>query len=352
MTIISKYFTFKSISCLILTIGLFLFLVTNIFSKESDMKDNRDKLTDLQRHVTLHNGTERPYQNEYWDNKEEGIYVDIISGEALFSSKDKFDSKTGWPSFTKPIYDNEIVKKIDKTLGMTRIEARSKTANSHLGHIFNDGPEERGGMRYCINSASLRFIHKKDLEKEGYGQYLSLFKKSKKEAKSKPKTIEKAVLAGGCFWGMEELLSKLDGVIDVKNGYTGGSIDNPTYDIVTTGLSGHAESVEITFDPTKISYEKILRFFFQIHDPTTLNKQGNDIGTQYRSAIFYQNNEQKEIAKNLIKKANRSKIFPGKITTKLVKASIFYEAEDYHQDYLEKNLGGYTCHKIREDWVF
>jgi len=135
-----------------------------------------DKLTPMQKHVTKENGTEPPYQNEYWDNTEEGIYVDIISGEPLFSSNDQYDAGCGWPSFTKTIKDEEVLEKEDNTLGMRRVEVRSKTADSHLGHVFPDGPQETGGDRYCINSAALKFIKKEDLEKEGYGEFLKTFK--------------------------------------------------------------------------------------------------------------------------------------------------------------------------------
>lgn len=139
-------------------------------------EENIKNLTEMQYEVTQRNGTEPPFHNEYWDHKEEGLYVDIISGKPLFSSLDKFDAHCGWPSFTKPVQEDEIEEKTDSSHGMIRIEVRSKTADSHLGHVFNDGPEP-SRLRYCINSASLRFIAKKDLEKEGYGEYLSLFKK-------------------------------------------------------------------------------------------------------------------------------------------------------------------------------
>ncbi|MBU6339088.1 MAG: bifunctional methionine sulfoxide reductase B/A protein [Rickettsiales bacterium] len=331
-----------------------MFSLNNIFAKSSHATNKTNKnlghLTPLQIHVTQENGTERAFDNEYWNNKKEGIYVDIVSSEALFSSTDKYDSGTGWPSFTKPIEKSEIVEKTDREFGMTRTEVRSKNADSHLGHVFDDGPRDKGGLRYCINSASLRFIPKENLEKEGYGKYLSLF--GEKPSNAINSKYEKAVLAGGCFWGMEELVRKLDGVVEIKAGYSGGSIKNPAYALVGTGLTGHAESIEVTFDPKKINYETILRFFFQIHDPTTENRQGNDTGSQYRSAIFYMNDEQKKTAEDLIKKANASGVFPGKIVTQLDKFSGFYEAEEYHQDYLQNNPGGYSCHRIRKDWVF
>jgi methionine-R-sulfoxide reductase len=133
-------------------------------------------LTPIQYKVACEGGTEAPFRNAYWNNKEPGIYVDIISGKPLFSSLDKFDSGTGWPSFTKPLDEKEIVRKIDRSHGMERVEVRSKSGDTHLGHVFDDGPKEAGGLRYCINSASLRFIPLKDLEREGYASYLKLFK--------------------------------------------------------------------------------------------------------------------------------------------------------------------------------
>lgn len=170
-----KYLVFAAISLLIVGVGY------NVMAKDGDMKNetttgmDASHLTDKEKYITLHDGTEPPFENEYWDNKEPGIYVDKISGEPLFSSTDKFDSGTGWPSFTKPI-DEAVVKQLqDDTLGMSRTEVRSTKADAHLGHVFNDGPQETGGLRYCTNSASLKFIHKDDLEKEGYGQYLYLF---------------------------------------------------------------------------------------------------------------------------------------------------------------------------------
>jgi len=143
---------------------------------ELDKEQKLKKLTTLQYRVTQENGTEPPFKNEYWNHKEEGIYVDIVSGEPLFTSLDKFDSGCGWPSFTKPIEDEKVINKSDKSHGMIRTEVRSKDGDSHLGHVFDDGPKDKGGLRYCINSAALRFISKNDLEREGYGKYLKLFK--------------------------------------------------------------------------------------------------------------------------------------------------------------------------------
>lgn len=162
--------------------------------------------------------------------------------------------------------------------------------------------------------------------------------------------MEKAILAGGCFWGMEDLIRKIPGVTDTRVGYTGGTFENPTYKDMTTGKTGHAESIEITFDPAKLGYERLLHYFFQLHDPTTIDRQGNDRGSQYRSAIFFVNDEQKKTAEDVIKALDASGKWPGKIVTEITPASVFYEAEDYHQDYLVKNPGGYTCHWVRPDW--
>ena len=163
------------------------------------------------------------------------------------------------------------------------------------------------------------------------------------------KTMKKeiATLAGGCFWGMEDIIRAIPGVINTTVGYTGGSVDNPTYDIVKLGTTNHAESVEVEFDPSKITYAEILGYFFRMHNPTTLNQQGNDKGSQYRSVIFYHSEEQKITAQEVIKKVDASKKWDKPIVTQVLPASKFYKAEEYHQDYLKKNAGGYTCHWLR-----
>lgn len=159
-----------------------------------------------------------------------------------------------------------------------------------------------------------------------------------------------AILAGGCFWGMQDLIRKLPGVTDTRVGYTGGDLDNPGYKDVSSGRTGHAESIKIEFDPNAISYRQILEFFFQIHDPTTLDRQGNDRGSQYRSSIFTLNDEQARVARALITELEASGNWPDKIVTTVKAAGPFYDAEENHQDYLEKYPEGYTCHFIRPNW--
>jgi peptide methionine sulfoxide reductase msrA/msrB len=320
--------------------------------KKPDAEALKKKLTPEQFAVTQQCGTEPPFRNAYWDNHAPGLYVDVVSGEPLFSSIDKFDSGTGWPSFTKPIVGANVAEKVDASHGMSRTEVRSKAGDSHLGHLFPDGPKAQGGMRYCINSASLRFIPVEKMEAEGYGAFLAPFVKAGlvKAGTGGPAASsgnkETAILAGGCFWGMEEVLRKIPGVLETSVGYTGGTTKNPTYEQICTGRTGHAEALKIVFDPAKITFEQVLSYFFRMHDPTTLNQQHNDIGTQYRSAIFYQSDEQKAAAEKVKAQFDKSGRFRRPIVTEITKASEYYPAEDYHQKYLIKHPGGYNCHVL------
>jgi len=335
-------------------------------------KDLEKKLTPLQCSVTQDGATERPFHNEYWDNKRPGIYVDVVSGEPLFSSLDKYDSGSGWPSFTRPLAPGNVIRRKDLSGGMERVEIRSSKADSHLGHVFDDGPAP-AGERYCINSAALKFIPLDRLSAEGYGEYRKLFmsedsnlaaKKPTSEVSLIPSTVklppgdfaasvkegqQVATVAGGCFWGMQEIIRKIPGVIKSQVGYTGGQTSNPGYREVSSGKTGHAESVQILFDPAKLSYEKLLGFYFRMHDPTTLNQQGNDKGTQYRSEIFAYTNSQMSSAKNLIERINKSGKWQRPVVTKIAIAGPFWRAEEEHQDYLQKNPKGYTCHYLRDE---
>jgi len=319
------------------------------FVKPSD-EELRKKLTPLQYEVTQHAGTERAFTGEYDKFFKPGIYVDIVNGKALFSSLDKYDSGCGWPAFTKPIDKEEVAEKTDHSHGMTRVEVRSSAANSHLGHVFDDGPRDKGGMRYCINSASLRFVPLAEMETQGYGKYLKRFEQEgivvpgTATAKTSAKKTESAIMAGGCFWGMEDLLRKIDGVIETEVGYCGGQNQKATYE----NHPGHAEAVKVVFDPEKISFKKLLTdWFFRMHDPTTLNRQGNDRGTSYRSTIFYADEEQKKVAQEAIKEAQASGRWKNPIVTTVEPIKNWSVAEDYHQDYLVKHPGGYTCHFLR-----
>jgi peptide methionine sulfoxide reductase msrA/msrB len=313
--------------------------------KKPEPAELKKKLSSEQFEVTQQCGTEPAFRNEYWNNHKPGLYVDVVSGEPLFSSLDKFDSGTGWPSFTQPVKDTDVVEIKDTAFGMTRTEVRSKVADSHLGHVFEDGPAAKGGLRYCINSAALRFIPVEEMDQAGYGEYLDPFVKA---GLIKAPVHETAILAGGCFWGMEEIIRKIPGVTKTTVGYSGGTTANPTYEEVHTGATGHAESIEVEFDSTQLSYEHLLDYFFRMHDPNNLKRQHNDVGTQYRSAIFYTSEAQKQTAESVKARWEKSGKFSRPITTQITAAGKFYPAEEYHQKYLVKNPGGYMCHVLRD----
>ena len=281
-------------------------------------------LTPEQARILLRAGTEPAFCGTLLDNKLEGTYACRLCGLPLFSSEHKFNSGTGWPSFHSP-YDPDHIEEVrDTSHGMVRVEIRCARCAGHLGHVFEDGPRPTG-LRYCLNSESLEFFET--------GQDLP--------ERSRPVATQTAYFAGGCFWGVEDRFQQIPGVIDAVSGYQGGSVTDPTYRQVCNGDTGHAESVMVTFDPARVSYNELLTWFFKFHDPTQLNRQGPDYGTQYRSAIFASTPEQLDQARAFVESQQGNHRFRGRrVVTQVVEpGQVFYPAEDYHQDYHLKHGG-------------
>ncbi len=296
-------------------------LIITYFTGMDEKSYSQEKLQyfDLNKtesNVINNKGTESPFTGKFTNFKGKGTYVCKKCGAALYYSSDKFESDCGWPSF-----DDEIkgaVNRFPDPDGL-RTEIICASCGAHLGHVFTGERLTAKNVRNCVNSVSLEFVPA-HLEPGRYGT---------------------AIFAGGCFWGVEYFLQKAEGVISVVSGYTGGHVKNPTYQEVCTGNTGHAEAARIVYNPDKTSYEKLVKLFLEIHDPTQVGGQGPDIGDQYRSEIFYMNDYQKSIAEKCLN-ILREKGY--KIATALTKASEFYPAESYHQDYYFNNGKVPYCH--------
>jgi len=305
------------LAVLALVISVMLtFLPFQVQSKEDKqtMKEpeTHNPLTEEEERVIVHKGTERPFTGKYYKNKDKGFYTCKRCDAPLYKSDDKFDSGCGWPSFDDEIYG--AVKRQTDADG-SRTEILCANCGGHLGHVFLGEGFTTKNTRHCVNSISMNFVP------------------AEKTAR--------AIFASGCFWGTEYHFKKKKGVLLTTVGYTGGHVKNPTYKQVCSGTTGHAEAIEVVYDPSKVSYEALAKLFFETHDPTQVDRQGPDIGQQYRSEIFYLDHGQKETAQKLV---DELKMKGYKISTHLTGASEFYAAEDYHQDYYEKKNGTPYCH--------
>ena len=278
--------------------------------------DNYRELTPFEESVIVHRSTEAPFSGEYVDEFSEGTYFCKRCGAALYNSDSKFHSGCGWPSFDSEI-EGAVEHRPDPDGSRTEIVCAN--CGGHLGHVFHGEGFTPLDTRHCVNSVSLIFVPEE--------------------------RIESAAFAGGCFWGVESQFKQVDGVLETTVGYTGGETENPEYGQVCLGTTGHAEAVEVKFDNSETTFEELARLFFEIHDPTTPDRQGVDVGSQYRSAVFYTSDEQLETLQKLMDELRENGYEP---VTQLEPLNEFWPAEDYHQDYYSKSGGSSMCH-VRTD---
>lgn len=290
---------------------------TSMKKINKSLEDWKKELSPEQFRVLFQKGTEPAFTGQYNDFWEEGVYLCAACGTPLFRSEDKYDHRTGWPSFKESFAETNLEYHDDLSLGMHRIEVRCAVCGGHLGHLFYDGPSP-SGKHFCINSAAMKFLPVSQAEAQ------------------LPRV---ATFAAGCFWGVEYKFSQIEGVLETVVGYSGGKTPNPSYRQVLTGKTGHAEAVQLVYDPKIISYEQLVRNFFELHDPTQYHRQGPDVGPNYRSAIFYHDQEQKSIAEKVKSELQASGRFRKKIVTEIAPFKSFYRAEEYHQKYYQKKLG-------------
>jgi peptide methionine sulfoxide reductase msrA/msrB len=306
---------------LIILIAVILLSGMGCSQDKNNKSMNYTKLTPEEERVIVNKGTEAPFSGKYENFDGKGVYVCKRCGAPLYRSADKFDANCGWPSF-----DDEIpgaVKSVPDPDGI-RTEIECAKCGAHLGHVFTGEHFTSKNTRHCVNSISLDFIPADQVAKQ-----------------LQQKKTDTAIFAGGCFWGVEYYMHKSPGVLSVKSGYTGGHKDHPTYEEVCSGKTGHLEAVEIVFDPSVTNYETLARLFFEIHDPTQWNHQGPDFGEQYQSAVFYLNDQQKQVADKLIGLLKQKGY---NVVTQVRKASEFWVAEDYHQEYYGHKGSTPYCH--------
>ncbi|ARD22054.1 bifunctional methionine sulfoxide reductase B/A protein [Shewanella japonica] len=284
-----------------------------------------NELTEFEKYVIEQKGTERPFSGEYVNHDAEGLYLCKKYLNPLYKSEFKFNAYCGWPAF-----DDEIHGAIDRTLDADgqRTEITCHECGGHLGHVFKGEMLTGKNTRHCVNSTSMVFKSKEEIENE---------------RSAKAKSMELATFGAGCFWCIEAIFQRLDGVESVISGYSGGGTEDAHYEAVTSGTTGHAEVVQVTYDPSVISYQTLLAVFFAIHDPTTLNRQGNDKGPQYRSVIFTHDAKQVDAATIAISKLIQQGIWPKPIVTEVTMFEAFYQAESFHENYFANNAEQPYC---------